>query len=264
VTRQVPMSSSKPLVYLILGPAGSGRREVVADLIEGGLAGEDRPAVLLPESEPANAADARLPNVGRWTGSDVFLTADLPEGATHIFLVTDGRRNPVEQLEACKAWLEISGAELARILCLVHCRLVEQHPPLVAWFDACLHFSDVALLNRREGVANKWLSDYVARCEKLFHPCLFEIVKAGRVKNPALVLDPQARRVSHAFDAEQDWLITAEGDEIDEQEEAEDEDEVEIALEEDPYLVRDATGRHAKRLPELTKYLDPAPPASGS
>jgi len=258
------MSSSKPLVYLVLGPVGSGRREVLADLIEGGLGEGDRPAVLLAETEAADPADARLPNLARWSGSDVHLAAELPEGATHVFLVIDGRRNPVEQLEACKSWLEISGAEVARILCVVHCRLAEQHPPLVAWFDACLHFSDVALLNRREGVANKWLSDYVARCEKLFHPCLFELVKAGRVKNPALILDPQARRVSHAFDAEQEWLITdGEGDEIDEQEEVEDEEEVEIKAEEDPYMARDATGRHAKRIPELTKYLDQLPPAAG-
>jgi hypothetical protein len=253
----------KPLIYLILGPIGSGRREVLADLIEGGLGEGDRPAVLLAETEASDPADARLPNLGRWSGSDVHLAAELPEGATHVFLVTDGRRNPVEQLEACKNWLEISGAEVARIFCVVHCRLAEQHPPLVAWFDACLHFSDVALLNRREGVANKWFSDYVARCEKLFHPCLFELVKAGRVKNPALILEPQARRVSHAFDAEQEWLITdGEGDEIDEQEEVEDEEEVEIKAEEDPYLARDATGRHAKRIPELTKYLDQPPPAA--
>jgi hypothetical protein len=258
------MSSSKPLVYLILGAAGSGRREVLADLIEGGLGEGDRAAVLLAETEAADPADARLPNVTRWTGTDVYLTAELPAEATHVFLMTDGRRNPVEQLEACKTWLEISGGELARILCVVHCRLIEQHPPLVAWFDACLHFSDVGLLNRREGVANKWLSDYLARCEKQFHPCLFELVKAGRVKNPALVLDPQARRASHAFDPEQEWLITdGEGDEIDEQEEAEDEEEVQITQEEDPYMARDATGRHAKRLPELTKYLDRPPPAAG-
>jgi len=258
------MASSPPLIYLVLGPVGSGRREVVADLIEGGLGEGDRAAVLLPASEPADPADGRLPNLGRWQGADAYLTAEIPAGATHVFLVTDGRRNPVEQLEACKAWLDTTGGELARILCVVHCRLVEQHPPLVAWFDACLHFSDVALLNRRDGVANKWFSDFVARCERQFHPCIFELVKGGRVRNPALVLDPQARRVSHAFDAEQDWLVTdAEGEEIDEQEEVDDEEEVQIAAVEDPYLARDATGRHAKRIPELAKYLDqPPPPAA--
>jgi hypothetical protein len=231
----------------------------VADLIEGGLGEGDRAAVFLAEPEPADPADARLPGLARWTGSDVHLAADIPAGVTHVFLLTDGKRNPVEQIEACQGWLASSGGELARVLCVVHCRLVELHPPLVAWFDACLHFSDVALLNRREGVANKWMSDYLARCEKLFHPCLFELVKAGRVKNPALVLDPQARRVSHAFDAEQDWLVTdGEGDEIDEQEETDSEEEVEVTAEEDPY-----PGRHAKRLPELTKYLDLPPPAAG-
>jgi len=255
---------TKPLVYLVLGPTGSGRREVLADLIEGGLAEGERAFVLLPQAEPAGPEDARLPNAGRWKALESGIAAEFPAEITHVFVVSDGRRNPVEQLEAFKLWIDANGAELGRILCVVNCRLAEMNPPLQAWFDACLHFSDVALLNRREGVANKWFSDYVARCERLFHPCLFEIVKAGRVKNPALVLDPQARRVSHAFDAEQDWLVTdGEGDEIDEQDEAENEDEVEIAPEEDPYLIRDATGRHAKRIPDIAKYLDKPPTKEG-
>jgi hypothetical protein len=51
--------------------------------------------------------------------------------------------------------------------------------------------------DRREGVANKWLSDFRAHFDGQFYPCLFELVKGGRVKNPALVLDPLARRMSH-------------------------------------------------------------------
>jgi len=54
-------------------------------------------------------------------------------------------------------------------------------------------------------------------------------------------------------------VIDGEGGEIDEQEESDDEEEVEIAPEEDPYMARDATGRHAKRIPDLTKYLDHPP-----
>ena len=49
------MSSEKPLVYLILGAAGSGRREIVADLIDGGLAagsaGQQSALALLPADE---------------------------------------------------------------------------------------------------------------------------------------------------------------------------------------------------------------------
>ncbi|MCX6953639.1 MAG: hypothetical protein NTV51_15925 [Verrucomicrobia bacterium] len=40
----------KPLVYLILGAAGSGRRAVLADLLEDGLVAGDRPAVMLAAS----------------------------------------------------------------------------------------------------------------------------------------------------------------------------------------------------------------------
>ena len=53
-------SDEKPLVYLILGAAGSGRRTVVADLIDGGLGEGDRPAVLLSADEAPAEIDAKL------------------------------------------------------------------------------------------------------------------------------------------------------------------------------------------------------------
>ena len=248
--------SDKPLIYLILGTPGAGRREVLADLIEGGLAAEDRPAVLLSEAEPADEADAKLPAVTRWKWTGEFIEAVLPTGATHVFLVLDGRTNPVDQLEVAKVWIEAQGAELARIITVVDCRLAARHPALLAWYETCVHFSDIVLLNRREGLENKWLSEFQTHFKKQFMPCLFEMVRGGRVKNPALVLEPQARRMSHAYDEEQDWIFTdAEGEEIDEQEEADDEEEVEANLEEDPYFVRLNGGRRVKEIPDIRKYL---------
>lgn len=250
------MPTEKPLVYLILGAAGSGRRAVLADLIEAGLGEGDRAAVLLATGETEAAVDAKLPGLARWAWQDGAIAGQLPDGATHVFFVTDGRRNPVEQIEGFKAWLEAQGGELARVLCVVSCQLVEKNPPLLAWFDACVHFADVVLLNRREGVANKWLSDFQAHFKKQFLPCLFELVKGDRVKNPALVLVPEARRMSHFFDAEQDWIFTdAEGEVIEEDEEAEGDEEIEATPEEDPYFVRDAAGRRKKKLPDIAKYL---------
>jgi hypothetical protein len=249
-------SSSAPLVYLVLGTAGSGRREVIADLIDGGLGENERAAVLLSATEAPDEFDARLPGLARWTWHDTHIAAALPAGATRVFFVTDGRANPVDQIEAFKAWLAAQGGALARVLCVVHCRLAEQHPPLLAWFEACVHFSDIVLLNRREGVANKWLSGFRAHFAKQFYPCLFETVKAGRVANPALVTEPQARRLSHLFDEELEWVFTdGDGEEIDEQQEADDEDEVTAAPAEDPYLARDAAGRRVKKVPDLAKYL---------
>ena len=258
------MSSEKPLVYLILGAAGSGRREIVADLIEGGLAAgsagqpfdlaqsRQSALTLLPAGEQAGAADARLGSLARWAWNDGRIESPDLAGATHVFFFTDGRRNPVDQVEAFQAWLAASGGELARILCVIHCGLVTRHKELLAWYDACVHFADVVLLNRREGVPNKWMSDFQGRYAAQFLPCLFELVKAGRVENPALILEPQARRMSHVFDEEPNWEVTsADGEGEDEA----DEEEITAQPEEDPYLQRRAGGRRVKEIPDVADFL---------
>lgn len=246
------MSSQKPLVYLVLGAAGSGRREILADLIDGSADESGRTVVMLAEGEVPDPADSKLASVSswRWT-ADKTIDAALPDGANAVFFISDGRHNPVDQIEAFKPWLAAQGGELARVLCVVNCRLAEQNPSLLHWFEACIHFSDVVLLTRREGVANKWMSDFVAHFTGQFLPCLFEIVKAGRVKNPLLVLEPQARRVSHYFDEEQEWVVAGGEDEDD----AEGEEEVEVTPEEDPYLARLNGGRRQKEIPDIGKFL---------
>ena len=250
--------AEKPLVYLILGAAGSGRREVLADLIDGGLDETDRAAVLLSAAETANeAGEAKLPRVARWEWRDGTIAGTLPAEATHVFFVTDGTRNPIDQIEVFKPWVEAQGGTVARVLCIVNTQLAEKNPSLLAWFEACVHFADVVLLNKRERVENKWMSNFMAHFKKQYYPCVFEMLKDGRVKNPALVLEPQARRMSHAFDEEQDWIFTnSEGEEIDEQEETEDgEEEVEAKPEEDPYFARRMGGRRVKELPDIAKFL---------
>lgn len=253
------MAAEKPLVYLVLGAAGSGRREVLADLIEAGLTEADRAAVMLSEGEAASDADARLGRVERWTWQDDVIVGTLPPDATHVFFVVDGRRNPVEQVEVFKAWLEAQGGEFARAFCVVNIQLVAAHPSLLVWYEACIHFSDIVFLHRREGVPNKVVSDFLHHFKKLFYPCLFEMVKAGRVKNPALILEPAARRMTHVFDEEQNLIFTnAEGEEIDEQEESssdDEEDEIEAKPEEDPYFERLNGGRRAKPIPDIAKFL---------
>jgi hypothetical protein len=250
------MSVKKPLVYLILGASGSGRREVIADLIEGGLGESDRAVVIMADDEAPVEQDAMLPMAMRWAAAENVIAAELPPEMTHVFFVTSGRRDPVDQIEAFKGWLEGQGAELGRVLCVVNCQLAAKNPPLLAWYEACVHFSDVVLLNRREGVENKWVSSFLGHFQKLHYPCLFEMVKGGRVKNPALVLEPEARRMTHVFDEEQDWIFTdSEGNEIDEQEETEGEEEIEATVEEEPYFARDAAARRVKRLPDIAKFL---------
>ncbi|WP_404425233.1 hypothetical protein [Nibricoccus sp. IMCC34717] len=256
------MSTESPssLLYLILGASGSGRRAVLTDLIAAGLDGDDVPVVLLSEGETAAAEDATLPRVARWrlAGGALEVAPEAWAGATHVFLVLDGGLDPADQIEAVKPWWQATGLELARVITIVDCTLASAHPQLAPWFDACIHFSDAVLLTRREGVANKWMSDFQARYRDLFYPCLFELVREGRVRNPPLLLEPEARRMSHYFD-ETDWVVDGEDDDFEAG--AEDEDgrevneEVEMKEEVDPWLERRNGGRRVRELPDIRRYL---------
>lgn len=247
------MSEPRPLVYLVLGATGSGRREIVADLIAGGLREGDRPAVLFPADEAVAAVDAMLVGAARWSLRDGAIFAEVPPGATHVFFLVDGARNPVDQIEAFKIWLGGQDVELARVLCVVNCRLAADQPALLPWFEACIHFSDAVLLHRREGVPNKWMSDFLGRFKKQFFPCIFETVKDGRVKNPALILEPQARRLTQVFDEEQDWAVAGEAD--DAAENGDDDSSLAAVPAEDPYFARRLGGRRVKELPEIAPFL---------
>jgi hypothetical protein len=267
--------ASAPQVYLVLGAPGSGRREIVADLLESGFAAEEaaRGIVLLAEGEATEpAVDARLgARLQRWAwrapqpGPAALgaLEATVPAGAPFVFLLLDGRANPVDQLEAAKPWILALGAQLARVITVVHCDLLSRHAALQSWHDACIHFSDVILLSRREGVANKWMSDLRARIADECHPGHLELVKGGRVKNPALVLNPQALRLSQYFDASEWDGIDTSGIEFGEDEEGEktrtlDGAEAGEAFDlptEDPWFVRKPGGQRMKPLPDIRQYL---------
>jgi hypothetical protein len=273
----LPMTAETPLVYIILGASGSGRRELLADLIDGGLGEDDRPAVLLSANETGSEHDAKFANIARWSWTEGAISAVLPPGATHVFFVTDGRLNPVDQIEALQNWLKVVPAELGRVITVINCQLAEKHHALVAWYEACIHFSDVALLNRREGVANKWMSEFQAKFKDACYPCLFEMVKGGRVKNPIIVLDPQARRMSHIFDIDEWTGIDLEGVEFGT--EGADDPEIEDDApaksdggkkkghpnqspedddwlpEKEPYFEILPNGRRAKEIPDIAKYL---------
>lgn len=242
-------------VYFILGTPGSGRRRIVRDLIENGLGADDQALVLLAESEAADPVDgkiAALPRteIVRWQWTPAGLPAlKLPAGAT-VFFLADSHHSPVDQVEALKPWLEQHGAELGRIFCTVDCQLAEQQPVLKQLFDACIHFADVVFLTKREGVANKWLSDFIKHFTDQYFPCHFIQVKTkGDLTNPALVLDPTPRRVSQYFEEGETYEI--EGLETDDEEEDEEDSDT---IPEDPYFVRDRSGRRVKELPSFRDH----------
>ena len=51
------MSEDKPLVYMILGATGSGRRAVLLDLIDDGLAPDAVHVILVNDGESSDPAD---------------------------------------------------------------------------------------------------------------------------------------------------------------------------------------------------------------
>lgn len=239
-------------VYLILGAEGAGRREVVRDLIEGGFAEDEVVHLAWAESEPESPAEAQInARAGnRLLRYGELIALQVPAEAETLFLVAPGRANPLDVIEGFGDWLRGSGHELVRIITVVHCQLLHDQPKLELWHRACIHFSDAVLLDRREDVPNKWFSEWRQYYETEHYPCLFELVKKGRVRNPALILEPQPRRLSLAFDSDIDAIDLLDIDEDDLPEEP-----IDLTRPIDPWLVRLPSGHWEKRLPDIAEFL---------
>jgi len=270
------------LLYLILGAPGSDRRAVLADLIADGLDEGEKALTFLNRNEAPGTSDQLLGETRPWQWLDGTIAAEVPESISdasgdappeerysHVFFIAEGARNPVDQIEAIKAWITPLDVEFARIITVINCTLASQHRELVPWWDACVHFSDVVLLSRRQGVPNKWMSDFQERYRTKFMPELFELVKEGRVRNPALILEPQARRMTQVFDREDnDWdtarRLAPEAEiEFEVDDEADEENDGRKDSEEDgpvteAYFERRANGSRVIELPDIGKYLGSA------
>jgi len=253
------MSASTPNVYFVLGTPGTSRRALVRDLAENGLA-DEKVVMLLAEGEAPSPADDRLAKLAnvevrrwQWTAPE-FPAMDLPADAT-VFLLADPWADVIDQLEALKPWLVAHGRELARIFCCVDCQLAEKHAVLGQWYDAAIRFADVVFLANREGVANKWLSDFIARYKDEAFPTLFLHVKKGDLPNPALVLDPTPRRLTQYFEDDYVDLSDVVIETDDEEDEPDDEDEDDGLPEPEPYFSRQRSGRRDKELPDVREFL---------
>lgn len=242
---------SAPLVYLILGAAGSGRRDLVKDLALFGLDPEGRPQVFVAERSLGAPGEAQRKEgedsgIASWSMIAGNLRIEVDPETTHLFIVSDGRTDPVDQVEALKNWLPITPFELGRIITVVNCRLLDANASLRRWYDACIHFSDVVLLNKREGLSSKWVPAFIARLHQNGLPCHVELVKKGRVANPALLLYPEPRRISLVFDDEE-HLYPDDDDTSDEEA---------VTRMIDPYFERLLSGRRRKELPDINKFLE--------
>lgn len=245
-----------PAAYLVLGVSGAGRRAVLSGLLPDGLGDGARVALLTAPDEPAPdpavaAALAAVPGLalGTWSLDPAGrLHAPLAADVTHVFVVADGAADPADQIEAFHGWLGGGGGTLARVLTVVHCALAAAHPVLDRWHDACIHFSDVVFFNHREGAGNAWVGARLARLRKERLPCLVELVRRSGFDNPALLLEPQARRISVHFDAPEDWPDP-------DDDEGDAPDPGDLVGKPDPWLERLPSGRRVRELPDIRPLL---------
>lgn len=248
-------------IYLILGCSGGGRRTALAELAGTALDnGEPEVFALLPSGEPSVPADQTLASLPRL--QVLFYPTDhpdlplVPPQAATVFVLLPGLENPLDWIERLPAWMAAGSHTLGRVFTVVPCAQVEAHPPLRVWFEACIHFSDVVLLTQREGLNNRWVSDFVSHFKNRHYPCLFELVSKRGLPNPTALLFPEARRLSLLFDDEFEDL-PAFSDEV-ESSSAEWDEPEETPV--DPYLERLPGGQRARPLPDLRRLLrSPSP-----
>lgn len=261
-----------PLLYVLLGTPGSGRRAIFEDLAQSLWEDEMGEILLLVQEEEEARADLpewhHLTSLPFRLGDRTILPADAesfysatggPIGLRAVFILFDGLGDLADQMEALATWLPESPFEMGRVITLVDCSLAREREDILPWYDASVHFSDIVLLNHREAIPNRWVADFQDRYRKSRLPVLFDLVKKGRVRNPAEVLFPEARRVSQIFEREDDpfasleVIIEEEAEDVSE----EDEEEALLPIEEDPYLRRHPDGRRQQPLPDLRKLLLP-------
>ena len=254
-------------LYIFLGAEGSGRREVLLDLIEMGLPEHSATMTLyLSEDEPPSPLDEEfhaIPHsaILNYRLEDEFKinAENTPPDTSAVFFLTDGRANPVDQIEALKYWMHSRELALVRIITIVNCRLGQAHNALFAWFEACVHFSDTVLLNKRTDETEKWVINFCGHFRKHCYPCEFQLVKKGQVENPATALDDQTRRLTLIFDdladscAPPNIFEDSAGNWESENEENREDFDPEIRP--DPYLERLPSGLRAKSIPDIAQYL---------
>lgn len=252
----------QPTIYFFFGAAGSGRRKIIKDLILNGLDSENQTTLLVSPDETPMPIEEDCPTSlshvhflsWKWKENGLS-TPDIPEGTDTLFFLSDGRRNPMDQIEAFHGWLSDRNWELGRTITIVNCRLAHDYPDLIRWYDACIYFSDAVLLNKRNDLSPKWMQDFLKRYQSDCYPCIFENVKKDSVPNPGTILEVETRRMSHIFDT----LPPIDAADIEEAFETELSEDIALDTDPqtDPFLVRNAAGRRKKIIPDIGEFLEP-------
>jgi hypothetical protein len=234
-----------PLI-IVLGIVGSGRSSVVKELVENAWPEGKKIRILTEASE---TLDSKIKSEN-WHFKSGETHLPEPSDETAALLITHGRLSAVDQMEAIHRQVTHSHWQIQRIITVVDCALAYRHPEISEWYDACVHFSDVVILNRRWEVPGQWMSKFLEKYENSFYPCLFlNFLKEGRLTNPAAVIEGEPLRMTHIFD---------EIDAVDEMEFDEDnlpEEPFDLVRQPDKYFSRDDLGRRLITVPDIKEVL---------
>ncbi|MCD8298872.1 MAG: hypothetical protein LUD39_03840 [Opitutae bacterium] len=242
-------------VYIFLGTAGCGRRRLIAQLIEEGFAATTTTLYIVEPERDAEAekifATISGLDVASWKFDDD--SGNIVAAATNsenVILLADGEDDPVDQMEAFAALVKRRPEwKVVRVATVVDCSLAAGVPESAEWFRACIHFSDVVLLANRDNAGNAWVKNFQDSYKKECFPCIFILVKKGKVDNPALVLDDTPRRLSMIFD-DQDPI-----DDIEFDEENLPEEPFDLVSPPDPYFATTDAGDRKIVLPKTGDLL---------
>ena len=227
-----------------MGPNGSGRRALLADFIDS-LESESSILYFKHKDETINDYDLALESLNSvstvlWSVENAKIKHEpISVNPSSIFFITPASIDLADFMEGLKGWLSKNDCQLTRIITVIDCKSLSKNNSQNSWYEAAVHFSDMVLLNQREGVGEKWIKDMVTEKKKQFHPTRFELVKKNRVNNPLDVLDAQTYRTSLYFDN----LIPIEEDEF--------EDLLPEDRKTDPYIERLESGKRSKPITPL-------------
>lgn len=242
-------------IFLVLGLPGSGRMDCVHDILDGYYPKDQKISVLIDESDhwELKPQDNLELIQYRLDGGKLLFPSGIPQ-SNKIFILNPSTGYIVDFLETVQHWCRNKKLLVSRVITMAHMQKIIANEKIARWYHVLIHFSDVVFLNHRNDIKDKEIRAFTEKYNKKESlPCLFDFVKKGRIKNPALAVEGSPRRISQAFDEEEyhfefgDVLITDENDQIIE-------DETEITSEfqnaPEPYFERLPGGRRKIDVPK--------------
>ncbi len=229
-----------PGAYILLGSAHEDRWKTVSQLVRYLIYNDEEVTLCIETSETLpeipdlkQALDKGLKE-NRWSlNSDETgfeLEPEFSAAGGLLFWVSRGDTNPVSLVEILSNWLPLKGIQVERVITWVDSERCSQSSSNQKWYEACIHFSDFALLDRYKNLDSSWPAQFIEHFENEHYPCIIERMKKGRVRDESLVLDNQVRRITQIFDP------------------VDNDDEEQIL---DPYFERLPDGRRSKVVPDI-------------